>query len=93
MVAVGAAHDKFRFLDFSLDLTTRYTFWSGLVVGTFYLLTQYGVDQSDLQRFMAPRSLRDGNVSLEELPSRLKGLLVPGVLLAAMSTISACSTR
>jgi SSS family transporter len=136
VVAVGAAHDKFRFLDFSLDLTTRYTFWGGLVGGTFYLLTQYGVDQAELQRFMATRSLREGNLALvttllatfafglfvffigtmlfvfytqnpakggvavtsneifpkfilEELPAGLKGLLVAGVLSAAMSTISA----
>jgi SSS family solute:Na+ symporter len=136
VVAVGTAHDKFRFLDFSFDLTTRYTFWGGLVGGAFFLLTQYGVDQAELQRFMATRSLREGNIALvatllatfafglfvffigtmlfvfytqhpdkgglavtsneifpkfiiEELPAGLKGLLVAGVLSAAMSTVSA----
>lgn len=135
VVAVGSVHEKFRFLDFTFDLTTRYTFWGGLIGGAFFLLTQYGVDQTELQRFMSTRSPREGNVALvttllatfafglfvffigtmlfvfytqhpdkgglalasheifpkfivEELPSGLKGLLVAGVLSAAMSTIS-----
>lgn len=64
VIAVGIEHDKFRFFDFSFDLTTRYTVWSGLIGGTIFLLTQYGADQAEIQRFLATKSLRHANVAL-----------------------------
>jgi len=58
-VALGAAADKFRLFDFSLDLTKTYTFWSGLIGGTFLTLSTHGTDQYMVQRYLCtdrPRS-------------------------------------
>jgi len=58
-VALGAATHKFRLFDFSLDLTRTYTFWSGLIGGTFLTLSTHGTDQYMVQRYLCtdrPRS-------------------------------------
>ena len=58
-LAAGAAANKFRLFDFSLDLTKTFTFWSGLVGGTFLTLSTHGTDQYLVQRYLCtdrPRS-------------------------------------
>lgn len=51
-IAAGAAAGKFRVLDFSLDLTKTFTFWSGLIGGTFLTLSTHGTDQYMVQRYL-----------------------------------------
>jgi SSS family transporter len=56
---LGAAAQKFRIFDFSFDLTKTYTFWSGLIGGTFLTLSTHGTDQYMVQRYLCtdrPRS-------------------------------------
>ncbi|HEX2831408.1 MAG TPA: sodium:solute symporter [Thermoanaerobaculia bacterium] len=58
-LAVGAAAQKFRLFDFSFDLTKTFTFWSGLIGGTFLTLSTHGTDQYMVQRYLCtdrPRS-------------------------------------
>ncbi|MGZ5445065.1 MAG: sodium:solute symporter family transporter [Thermoanaerobaculia bacterium] len=58
-LVVGAAAQKFRLFDFSFDLTKTYTFWSGLIGGTFLTLSTHGTDQYMVQRYLCtdrPRS-------------------------------------
>ncbi len=58
-MAVGSAAGKFRAFDFSFDLTRTFTFWSGLIGGTFLTLSTHGTDQYIVQRFLCtdrPRS-------------------------------------
>ncbi len=58
-IALGTAANKFRLFDFSLDLTRTYTFWSGLIGGTFLTLSTHGTDQYMVQRYLCtdrPRS-------------------------------------
>jgi len=58
-VTVGAAAGKFRLFDFSFDLTKTFTFWSGLIGGTFLTLSTHGTDQYMVQRYLCtdrPRS-------------------------------------
>ncbi len=64
VLSVAEADSKLRFFDFRLDLTTPYTFWTGLICGGFLILTQFGTDQSEMQRFMATRTLRDARIAL-----------------------------
>lgn len=64
ITAVASAEGKFRVIDFSFDLTTTYTFWGGLIGGTFFMLTQYGSDQAELQRFLATRSLKEARFAV-----------------------------
>jgi SSS family solute:Na+ symporter len=58
-IAAGAAAHKFRVFDFSFDLTRTFTFWSGLIGGTFLTLSTHGTDQYMVQRYLCtdrPRS-------------------------------------
>ena len=58
-VDLGMAAGKFRLFDFSLDLSKTFTFWSGLIGGTFLTLSTHGTDQYMVQRYLCtdrPRS-------------------------------------
>lgn len=58
-LAAGAAAGKLRVFDFSLDRTRSYTFWSGLIGGTFLTMSTHGTDQYLVQRYLCtdrPRS-------------------------------------
>lgn len=130
----AVAADKFSLFDFSFSLTTAYTFWAGILGGTFLTLASHGTDQLMVQRLLAARNLRDSRRALitsgflvfaqfllflvigvllyvfylrvspaeiihnpdrifpvymiNHLPSGISGLMVAGVLAAAMSTSS-----
>jgi solute:Na+ symporter, SSS family len=50
---------KLRFLDFAFNLTTTYTFWSGVIGGAFLTMATHGTDQTIVQRLLAARSQAD----------------------------------
>lgn len=50
--------------DFSFDLSKTYTFWSGIIGGTFLMLSYFGTDQSQVQRYLAARSVDEARNSL-----------------------------
>lgn len=50
--------------DFSFSLTETYTFWSGMIGGLFLMLSYFGTDQSQVQRYLTARSLDDARGSL-----------------------------
>ncbi|HUC86266.1 MAG TPA: hypothetical protein VL970_13800, partial [Candidatus Acidoferrales bacterium] len=41
-----------------------YTFWSGLLGGTFLMLSYFGTDQSQVQRYLSGESLREDRLGL-----------------------------
>jgi len=47
---------KFRVFDFTLDLTTKYTLWSGVIGGAFLTTASHGTDQLIVQRLLSARS-------------------------------------
>lgn len=55
---------RLRVFDFSLSLTNTYTFWSGLIGGTFLQLSYFGTDQSQVQRYLSARSVNEARNSL-----------------------------
>jgi SSS family transporter len=55
---------KFRVFDFSLDWTTKYTLWSGVVGGTFFTTASHGTDQLIVQRLLAARSEGQAKIAL-----------------------------
>jgi len=55
---------RLRVFDFSFSLTNTYTFWSGLIGGTFLMLSYFGTDQSQVQRYLAARSVDEARNSL-----------------------------
>ena len=50
--------------DFSFSLNETYTFWSGLIGGTFLMLSYFGTDQSQVQRYLTARSVEEARRSL-----------------------------
>jgi solute:Na+ symporter, SSS family len=124
------AAGKLRLFDFTVNLTSTYTFLGGLVGGAMLSAASHGTDHLIVQRLLATRSLRDARIALvgsgvvvigqfllfllvgsaiwaagfagpdvpgdmvfprfivEHLPAGLAGLVVAGILAAAMSTIS-----
>lgn len=51
-------------IDFKWDPTQTYTFWSGLIGGTFLMLSYFGCDQSQVQRYLTADSLHSARHSL-----------------------------
>lgn len=60
----AAAGNKFQILDFTFSLTKTYTFWSGVLGGTFLTMASHGTDQSMVQRLLAARSERESKIAL-----------------------------
>ena len=50
--------------DFDFTLTQTYTFWSGMLGGLFLMLSYFGCDQSQVQRYLTAKSVDDGRTSL-----------------------------
>ena len=61
---VAGAAGRLRAFDFTFSLTNTYTFWSGLLGGTFLMLSYFGTDQSQVQRYLAARSVDEARRSL-----------------------------
>jgi Na+/proline symporter len=61
---VAGAAGRLRTFDFSFDLTQTYTFWSGLIGGAFLMLSYFGTDQSQVQRYLTARSVDEARTSL-----------------------------
>jgi len=79
---IDAAHvagklGKLNAIDFSFDLNDRYTFWSGIIGGTFLMLSYFGTDQSQVQRYLAGSSIKESRM----------GLLVNGLVKVPMQFI------
>lgn len=56
--------DKLNAVNFSTDVRERYTIWSGLLGGTFLMLSYFGTDQSQVQRYLSGSSVRESRLGL-----------------------------
>jgi len=63
-VYIGGIQEMWRSVDLSWDPTNTYTLWSGLFGGFFLFLAYFGTDQSQVQRYLTARSLKDSRLSL-----------------------------
>src|ERR1700729_3336879 len=73
----AASGGKLRVFNFAFSLTQSYTFWSGLLGGTFLTMASHGTDQTMVQRLLAARNERDSK----------KALLVSGVIILVQFTL------
>ncbi|TZF81873.1 sodium/solute symporter [Pedobacter sp. BS3] len=71
-------HGKFEFFNFSTELSKPYTVWSGIIGGTFLMVSQFGTDQAEMQRFLTVNSLRKANYAfiVSLLVATLIGFLI-----------------
>lgn len=82
---VAGALGRMNAVSFELDPTSRYNVWSGLAGGFFLALSYFGTDQSQVQRYLAGRSLVESRLGLLfngllKIPMQLL-ILFSGVLL------------
>ncbi len=61
---VASAAGKFHMLNFAFNLTTTYTFWAGVLGGTFLTMASHGTDQLMVQRMLAAKNLRESRLAL-----------------------------
>ncbi|MCA0991578.1 sodium:solute symporter [Pseudalkalibacillus hwajinpoensis] len=76
---LGSASDAgmLESLNFSFDLSVEYSVWAGVIGGFFLHAAYFGTDQSQIQRVLTSKSIRESKLSLV-----LSGvLLIPQMLL------------
>ena len=61
---IAGANDKLEILNFEFDTKNRYTFWSGITGGFFLALAYFGTDQSQVQRYLSGKSVRESQLGL-----------------------------
>jgi len=59
IAAQARAAGKFQFVSFGFDLTVPFTFWAGLLGGTFLTMASHGTDQLLVQRLLTCRNKRE----------------------------------
>jgi solute:Na+ symporter, SSS family len=63
-LALAQTSGRLRVMDTSPSLTTPYTLLSGLIGGLFLMLSYFGCDQSQVQRYLSGSSLTQSRLSL-----------------------------
>jgi Na+/proline symporter len=63
-VRLAGAAGRLNAIDFHFDWNNRYTFWSGLIGGTFLSLSYFGCDQSQVQRYLTGKNLTQSKLGL-----------------------------
>ena len=61
---IAGAAGKFHLFNFAFNLTQSYTFWAGVLGGTFLTMASHGTDQLMVQRMLAARNLRESRLAL-----------------------------
>lgn len=61
---IAGVNDKMNILDFSFYKEKRYTVWTGLTGGLFLALSYFGTDQSQAQRYLSGKSVRESQMGL-----------------------------
>lgn len=61
---IAGTSGKMDILDFGFDFNNRYTIWSGIIGGTFLMLSYFGTDQSQVQRYLSGGSVRESQLGM-----------------------------
>ncbi len=63
-VDIAGSLGKMEIIDLSTDLGNRYTLLSGLTGGLFLFVSYFGTDQSQVQRYLGGKSLKESRLGL-----------------------------
>ncbi len=61
---VAGALDRMNPVTFDFEFKDRYNFWSGITGGFFLALSYFGTDQSQVQRYLAGKSMTEKRLGL-----------------------------
>ncbi|MDZ7807995.1 MAG: hypothetical protein U5K71_12890 [Gracilimonas sp.] len=56
--------DKLTALDLNFDLTEKYNIWSGVIAAFFLMVSYFGTDQTQVQRYLTTDSVKNARKSL-----------------------------
>jgi solute:Na+ symporter, SSS family len=82
---IAGTAGKANAISFNPDPKERYTFWTGMFGGIFLMLSYFGTDQSQVQRYISGDNLRESRLGLMfnalfKIPMQF-GILLLGVML------------
>ena len=60
---IAKANDKLEVIDFTFDIKERYNIWSS-IAAIFLFLSYFGTDQSQVQRYISGRSIKESRLGL-----------------------------
>jgi len=63
-LGISGKMGKLEAVNFSFDIKERYTFWSGITGGFFLALSYFGTDQSQVQRYLTGKNVRQSRLGL-----------------------------
>lgn len=63
-VAVADSMEKMNAIDWDFSLEKRYTVWSGIAGGLFLALSYFGTDQSQVQRYLGGKNVKESRMGL-----------------------------
>lgn len=61
---VAGKMGKLNIVNFDFDLADRYSFWSGMTGAVFLFLSYFGTDQSQVQRYLSGKTLKESRMGL-----------------------------
>ncbi len=63
-IDIAGASGRMKILDFEFNLENRYNVWTGFIGGTFLMLSYFGTDQSQVQRYLSGKSIKEMQLGL-----------------------------
>lgn len=63
-IDIAGSLGKMNIIDYSVDPSNRYTLLSGLTGAVFLFMSYFGTDQSQVQRYLGGKSLRESRLGL-----------------------------
>ena len=63
-LSIAQLAGRFNAINTDTSLSTPYTLWSGVIGGLFLMLSYFGCDQSQVQRYLSGSSLTESRLSL-----------------------------
>lgn len=63
-VDIGGIMGKMEIIDTEFNLKNRYTIWTGLLGGFFLSLSYFGTDQSQVQRYLGGKNLKESRMGM-----------------------------
>ncbi len=63
-VTIAGRLEKLNAVDFDFNFEKRYTFWSGITGGLFLALAYFGTDQSQVQRYIGGKNVKESRMGL-----------------------------
>lgn len=61
---IAGMFGKMEVINYSVDVSNRYTLWSGLTGGLFLALSYFGTDQSQVQRYLGGKSVTESRLGM-----------------------------